>query len=63
MDKNQQALNILAEIEAWTDGDRQALVESNGGNFGGGNVPFDGTFVFVARQKKINELKKLLMQK
>lgn len=52
--RKQQILNILAEIEGWNNGDRETFILQ-----GDGTVPFDGTGCFAARQKKINELRKL----
>lgn len=49
----QEILNIIAEIEGWTDGDQDSFKRF-------GEVPFDGNFVFVARKKKIAELKAAL---
>jgi hypothetical protein len=46
-------LEILAEIEQWNAGDHDTFKRH-------GEVPFDGGFVFVARQKRITELKKEL---
>ena len=60
MDTIQEINNVIAEIEGWTNGDLDALKQSNGNGFGAGEVPFDGTFVFAARQKKINNLKELV---
>jgi hypothetical protein len=54
MKNKQQALNILAEIQDWNNGDWHSYV-----NYG--EVPFDGTFVFRSRQKKIQELEKILL--
>jgi hypothetical protein len=41
---------IIAEIEGWNRGDSDSFKQT-------GEVPIDGTFVFAARQKVINELK------
>jgi hypothetical protein len=46
---------ILEEMERWNSQDKEA--------FDDGMVPFDGTFVFAARQKKIQQLKELLEAK
>lgn len=50
----QEILNIIAEIEGWNQQDRN--------RFKDGAVDFDGTFVFVARQKKIARLKELVAE-
>ena len=44
---------IIAEIEQWNSGDQDTFNCH-------GEVPFDGNFVFVARQKRLTELKKEL---
>lgn len=46
---------IIAEIEHWNEQDKEAFSESV--------VPFDGTFVFAARQRKLQQLRKLLQAK
>ena len=43
-------LEIIAEIEHWNAGDQDTFNKH-------GEVPFDGNFVFVARQKRLTELK------
>lgn len=52
-------LKIITEIENWNDGDKETFDQH-------GEVPFDGRFVFVARQVHLtelrNELKKLKKQ-
>jgi hypothetical protein len=52
-------LEIIAQIEEWNAGDQETFNRH-------GEVPFDGNFVFVARQKRLtelrNELKKLKKQ-
>ena len=50
-------LEIITEIENWNGGDKETFNQH-------GEVPFDGSFVFTARQVRLtelrNELKKLL---
>ena len=50
-------LELITEIENWNDGDKETFNRF-------GEVPFDGVFVFNARQVRLtelrNELKKLL---
>ena len=50
-------LEIITEIENWNDGDKETFNRH-------GEVPFDGSIVFTARQVRLtelrNELKKLL---
>lgn len=49
----EKILALVAEINDWTDGDQEAFNKL-------GEVPIDGNFVFVARKKKIAELKAAL---
>lgn len=53
MNNKTEILQLIEEIENWNVGDHMTFIEH-------GEVTFDGAFVFKARQKKINELKKLL---
>lgn len=46
--------NALAEIEGWNSADAHRL--------NNGTVDFDGSFVFLARQRKITQLKKLVAE-
>lgn len=47
------ARNILDEMNGWNSGDLDSYKKYN-------EVPFDGTFVFAARKKKIDELIKIV---
>jgi hypothetical protein len=47
------ARNILTEMEGWNSGDQDCYEQY-------GEVPFDGMFVFSARNKKIKELVKII---
>ena len=49
---NEKIKKLIEQIETWNDDDKDALSE--------GSVPFDGTFVFAARQKVLDKLKKEL---
>jgi hypothetical protein len=55
MNTIQQINNVIAEIEGWNNGDKETFNAMQDGA-----VPFDGNFIFVARQKKIDRLKELL---
>lgn len=46
-------LEIIGEIEQWNSGDEEVFVKY-------GEVSFDGSFVFKARQKRLTALKKEL---
>ena len=46
-------LELVTEIENWNDGDKETFNRH-------GEVPFDGVFVFSARQVRLTELRKEL---
>lgn len=46
-------IQLINEIENWNAGDRETFDKY-------GEVPFDGRFVFQARQAKINKLRGLI---
>lgn len=53
-----EILTLIQEINDWNEGDRETFVQVDDGS-----VPFDGTFVFAARQRKIDKLKQLVENK
>ena len=48
-----EILDLINEIENWNSGDKETFNRF-------GEVPFDGVFVFQARQAKLNQLRGML---